>query len=271
VPGLTVTIITLDEAAHIGACLASVGWADEIVVVDSGSTDGTPALARAAGARVIERDWPGYAAQKNFAAGEASHDWILSVDADERVTPELAAEIRGVLDAAPHHAGFRIPRVTWHLGKWIRTTDWYPDYQLRLYDRRRAAWKLHPVHESVEASGTVGQLANDLQHFAYRDLRHHFETMQKYTTLAAEEMHARGRRAGLFHLTIHPYAAFMRNYLLRRGFMDGLAGLVISVMNAYYVFLKFAKLWALERKAPPPQTPQPPQPPAPPTDRRPRS
>lgn len=244
-PKVTATVITLNEAAHIEACLASLAWADEVIVVDSGSTDGTPDRARSKGARVVVKDWPGYSNQKNFAAGEAAHDWILSVDADERVTPELANEIRQLLTTEPGPSGYRIPRVTWHLGRWIRTTDWYPDPQLRLYDRRRARWKAKPVHESVAADGEVGRLANDLQHFAYRDIGHHHLTMDRYTTLAAKEMADAGRRASLFDLTIHPWAAFMRNYFLRRGIFDGIPGFIISTMNAYYVFLKFAKLRAL--------------------------
>ena len=243
-PKLSVTVITLNEAAHIEACLRSVTWADEVLVVDSGSTDATVDLARAAGARVLTREWPGYAAQKNFAAAEATHDWILSIDADERVAPELAQQIRALLAADPPAAGYRIPRVTWHLGRWIRTTDWYPDHQLRLYDRRRARWKPKPVHESVECDTPPGYLRGDLQHYAYRDISHHHQTMDRYTSLAAEEMHAAGRRAGVFDLTVHPWAAFVRNYLLRRGFADGMPGFIISVMNAYYVFLKFAKLRA---------------------------
>ena len=244
-PKLSVTIITLNEARHIEACLASVAWADEILVVDCGSGDGTADLARAAGARVIVRDWPGYAAQKNFAAGEVVHEWILSVDADERVTPALALEIRRVLATEPSDAGYRIPRITWHLGRWIRGTDWYPDPQLRLYDRRRARWQSRRVHESVTADGPVGRLLHPMQHYAYRDVSHHVETMNRYTTLAAEEMAAAGRQAGTLDLVVHPAAAFVRNYVLKRGFRDGLAGLIISTMNAFYVFLKFAKLWAI--------------------------
>jgi glycosyltransferase involved in cell wall biosynthesis len=239
---LTVTVITLNEAENIAACLDSVRWADELLVVDSGSTDNTIDLARAAGARVLTNPWPGYPAQKNFAAQHASHDWILSVDADERVTPELAAEIRALLDRGPTAAGYRVPRVTWHLGRWIRTTDWYPDYQLRLYDRRRAHWPPKRVHESVQADGQVVDLTNDLQHYAYRDVAEHLRTMDRYTTLAAGEMYAAGRRAGVLDLTIHPLAAFFRNYLLKGGVRDGVPGFIISVMNAFYVFLKFAKL-----------------------------
>jgi glycosyltransferase involved in cell wall biosynthesis len=244
---LTVTIITLNEAANIDACLESVRWADEVLVVDSGSKDGTPDRARARGARVLARDWPGYAAQKNFAAEQATHDWILSVDADERVTPALAEEIQRTLSTAPSAAGYRVPRVTFHLGRWIRTTDWYPDHQLRLYHRKQANWPPRLVHESVSASGSVGQLQGELQHFAYRDLSHHYATMDRYTSLAAEEMRAAGRRAGVSDLLIHPFAAFLRNYILKRGVLDGVPGLIISSMNAYYVFLKFAKLYEGQR------------------------
>ena len=244
---VSVIVITLNEASNIDACLASVAWADDVLVVDSGSTDATVDIARARGARVIQRDWPGYSAQKNFAATEARHDWILSVDADERVTPELADEVQRTVAAQPAAAGYRIPRVTFHLGRWIRTTDWYPDYQLRLYHRGRASWRPKPVHESVAADGAVEHLSGELQHFAYRDLSHHFATMERYTTLAAEEMRGAGRSASIVDLVFHPPLAFLRNYLLKRGFADGTVGFVISAMNAYYVFLKFAKLWALER------------------------
>jgi len=251
-------MITLNEAANIEACLASVAWADERLVIDSGSTDGTTDLARKNGARVIDRAFSGYSAQKNFAAEAATHDWILSVDADERVSPALADQIRQRLETDPRSAGFRVPRVTWHLGRWIRTTDWYPDYQLRLYDRRRARWNGRRVHESVETTAPVEVLTAELQHFAYRDISHHLSTMDRYTTLAAVEMHAAGRRAGLTDLVIHPAAAFLRNYVLRRGMADGIPGLIISSMNAHYVFLKFAKLWALNHAAANAVSPGPP-------------
>ncbi len=247
-PPLSVTVITFNEAGHIDACLDSVAWADEVLVVDSGSTDDTVARARARGARVIERDWPGYAAQKDFAASEASHDWILSVDADERVTPELRDEIRATLSAGPAAVGYRIPRLAWHLGRSIRTTDWYPDYQLRLYDRRAARWRPMRVHESVEADGPVGRLSHHLQHYTYRDLGHHVETINRYSTLAAAQMLDAGRRAGGLDLVVRPPAAFIRNYILRRGFAEGVPGLIISAMGAWYVFLKFAKLWDATRR-----------------------
>ena len=243
-PKLTVTVITRDEAANIDAALASVAWADEIVVVDSGSTDDTVAIAARHTPRVETRAWPGYSAQKNYAASVASHDWILSIDADERVTPELAGEIRGVLKNQPPHGGYRIPRATWYLGRWIRSTDWYPDFQLRLYDRRRAQWNGRPVHESVKlGSGDPGVLHHDLQHYPYREIRDHLATIDTYTTLAAAEWAAQGRRASITSLALHPPFAFLRNYVLRGGFKDGSAGFVVSALNSYYVFLKFAKLW----------------------------
>jgi len=251
---VTATIITFNEAANIEAALASLSWADEIIVVDSESTDNTTEIARTFTDKVIVRPWPGYVAQKNFAAEQASHDWIFSLDADERVTPELAAEVKAALDHdrrdvgasnRPRAAGYRVPRVTFHLGRWMRSTDWYPDYQLRLYDRRRARWAGKYVHESVKADGPVEYLRSELQHFAYRDHAHHLETMDRYTTLAAKQMFEEGRRAGFFHLVVHPPAAFFRNYVLRGGFRDGKAGLMVSAMNARYVRLKFAKLWEL--------------------------
>ena len=199
-PKVSVTIITHNEAAHIAEALASVAWADEIVVVDSMSTDETAAIARSFTPHVVVREWPGYIAQKNPAASLAANDWIFSLDADERVTPGLAREVQETMAAAPAHGGFRMPRVTFHLDRWIRTTDWYPDPQLRLYDRRRATWKPRRVHESVEANGAVVQLTHDLQHFAYRDIGHHLTTMDRYTTLAAEQMDADGKKAGLADL-----------------------------------------------------------------------
>jgi glycosyltransferase involved in cell wall biosynthesis len=247
VPKLSVTIITRNEAADIEAACESAAWADEIVVVDSGSTDDTAAIARRR-ARVEVRGWPGYIAQKNYAASIASHDWILSLDADERVTPELAAEIRSRLSGEPVEHAFRIPRVTFHLGRWIRTTDWYPDYQTRLYDRRSAEWTGRYVHEAVTVRGETGQLQGELQHYAYRDVADHLETIDRYTTLAARQMHEDGRRATAVDLALHPLFAFLRNYIVRGGIRDGATGFLISRMNAYYVFLKFAKLWELQRK-----------------------
>jgi glycosyltransferase involved in cell wall biosynthesis len=249
-PKLSVTVITKNEARDLGAALASVAWADEIVVVDSQSTDDTVAIARQHTDRIVVRDWPGYIDQKNYAASIASHEWILSLDADERVTPELAGEITALMARTPREAAFRIPRVTWHLGRWIRTTDWYPDYQLRLYDRRSAQWTGKYVHEAVAVRGETGQLRGELQHYAYRDIADHLETIDRYTTYAARQMYEAGRRAGVVDVVVHPPLAFLRNYIVRGGIRDGATGFIISRLNAFYVFLKFAKLRELQNREP---------------------
>lgn len=245
-PPVSVTIITLNEADHIAAAIDSVSWSDDIIVVDSHSTDGTADIARGKGARVVVRDWPGYIDQKNYAATLARHDWIFSLDADERVTSALAHEIQTVMAAEPRHRGYRVPRVTFHLGRWIRSTDFYPDYQTRLYDRRAGRWQGKYVHESVSVDGGAGQLTQELEHYSYRDLDDHLDRINHYTTLAARQMHESGRRAGPIDLIVHPPAAFLRNYILRRGFLDGSAGLTLSLVNSYAVFLKFAKLRELQ-------------------------
>jgi glycosyltransferase involved in cell wall biosynthesis len=244
---LSVTIIAKNESANIAAALESVSWADEIIVVDAESTDDTVGIARRFTDRVIVRTWSGFIDQKNHAASLASHDWILSLDADERVTPSLAREIREAIGSAPGVAAFRMPRITWHLGRWVRGTDWYPDWQVRLYDRRRARWTGRYVHEKLTVEGKVGELKSELQHFPYADVTAHLETINRYTTLAARQMHEDGRRAGVVQLLAHPPVAFMRNYVARGGYREGRAGFVISALNAYYVFLKFAKLWELQR------------------------
>ncbi len=247
-PPVTATVITKNEADAIADALRSVAWADEIIVVDAESTDATVAIARQFTDRVTTRAWTGYVDQKNHAASLAAHDWIFSLDADERVTAELAAEIRSLLASRPKYAGYRMPRVSFHLGRWMRTTDMYPDYQLRLYDRRAARWDGLHVHESVKVdSNSIGYLKSELQHYPYRDLSEHLLRMDRYTTLAARQMFERGKRATRLELLLHPPAAFLRNYLLKGGFRDGKAGLVISLVNSYYVMLKFAKLWELQR------------------------
>jgi (heptosyl)LPS beta-1,4-glucosyltransferase len=245
---LTVTVITYNEAEHIAAALDSVAWADEIIVIDSGSTDGTIEIARQKATQVIVRDWPGYSAQKNFAADQAAHDWVLSLDADERVTPSLAEEIRALLQRGPDVKGYRIKRVSRYLGRWIRTTDWYPDYQLRLYHRRAGRWNGLRIHESFRlADGHPMLLSNEIEHYAYRNISHHLKKIDAYTTLIAEQLHEEGRRTSLLTMALHGKFAFFRNYVLRRGFMDGVPGLIVSVLNSYYVFLKLAKLWERQR------------------------
>lgn len=249
-PPLSVTVITRNESSNISAALESVSWADEIVVVDAESTDDTAAIARRFTPRVMVREWPGFVAQKNFAATQACHDWILSIDADERVSPALADEIRDALRVEPADAGFRVPRASFYLGRWLRSTDWYPDFQLRLYDRRRARWEGRYVHESVLADGTVRKLRGELLHYPYRDIAHHVQTIDRYTTLVAEQAAEQGKRASMADLLVRPPLAFLRNYVLRLGIRDGRVGLVVSLLNSYYVFLKFAKIWEGQHRKP---------------------
>jgi (heptosyl)LPS beta-1,4-glucosyltransferase len=248
VPPVTATIITKNEADAIADALKSLSWADEIVVVDAESTDDTVAIARQFTDRVFVRPWKGYVDQKNHAASIATHDWIFSLDADERVPVDLSAEMRALLVADPKHAGYRMPRVSFYLGRWIRTTDMYPDYQLRLYNRRKGRWDGLHVHESVKVDdNSIGYLKGELQHYPYRDLSEHLVRMDRYTTLAARQMFEKGKRATRVELLIHPPVAFLRNYVLKGGFRDGKAGLIVSMVNSYYVMLKFAKLWELQR------------------------
>ncbi len=253
-PKVSVTIISLNESEHIAAAIDSAAWADEIVVVDSGSRDNTVEIARARGARVSERGWTGYVDQKNHAASLASNDWIFSLDADERITPALAGEIQALLTTDPPRRGYRVPRVAFHLGRWIRTTDFYPDPQTRLYDRRAARFAGKYVHESVTVDGPVGRLRHELEHYSFRDLEDQLARINHYTTLAARQMYEAGRRTNALELLIHPPAAFLRNYVLRRGILDGTTGFTISLINAYSVFLKFAKLRELQGKECSPST-----------------
>ena len=240
-------VITKNEADAIADALTSLSWADEIIVVDAESTDNTVAIARQFTERVYVRAWKGYVDQKNHAATLATHDWIFSLDADERVTPELSAEIGALLQSEPAARGYRMPRVSFYLGRWMRTTDMYPDYQLRLYDRRYARWHGLHVHESVKVDKEVGYLKSELQHYPYKDLSEHLIRMDRYTTLAARQMFEKGKRATRLELLFHPPIAFVRNYILKGGFRDGKPGLIISLVNSYYVMLKFAKLWELQR------------------------
>jgi glycosyltransferase involved in cell wall biosynthesis len=244
---LTVTVITRNEAANIEGALESVKWADEIVVVDSRSSDNTVEIARRHASRIEVHDWKGYSAQRNYAAAIASHDWILALDADERVPPELAQEIQAIMRSGPAAGGYRMPRISYYLGRWIRGTDWYPDYQLRLYNRRAGQFNGKRVHESVElAHGRAGTLRHNLQHYPYRDISDHVISIDHYTTLAAEEWFANGRRTNALDVMLHPPAAFLRNYVVRGGFRDGIPGFLVSVLNSYYVFLKILKLWELQ-------------------------
>jgi len=247
-PPISVILITKDAAAHVERALRSVAWAQERIVVDAGSSDGTVALATPLATRVETRAWSGYGDQKNHAASLASHDWVLSLDADEAITDALRTQI-AALATRPEAAAFRMPRVTWYLGRWIRSTDWYPDRAVRLYDRRRAQWDDRPVHEALIVQGRIGDLTGEIEHRPYADVAEHLSRMNHYTTLAAAQMHAAGRQARGWHLVVHPVAAFLRNYIARGGFRDGVPGLIVSMLGGVYVLQKYVKLWERQRQA----------------------
>ena len=246
---ITATVITFNEEHNIAAALESLAWADEIIVVDSESTDRTVEIARRFTDRVLVRPWPGYSAQKNFAAEQASNDWIFSLDADERVSPELTTSILEIeKGAAPKQAGFEMPRRTFYLGRWIKYSGWWPDHKVRLYDRRRARWRGDFVHETLEVNDRVNRLDGDILHYTVRDAAEHHLRMDRYTTLAAEELCSRGKRASLGSLLVSPVVVFLRSYLFKLGFLDGVPGLAIARFAAHYEFLKNLKLWEMRMK-----------------------
>jgi len=246
---ITATVITFNEEQNIAAALESLSWADEIIVVDSESADRTVEIARGFTDRVFVRPWPGYSAQKNFAAEQASNDWIFSLDADERVSKELASEIAQLkYGAHPDAACFEMPRLTFYLGRWIRHSGWRPDHKLRLYHRRRAHWRGDYVHETLETDGKIDRLTGDILHFTVRGASEHHLRMDRYTTLAAEQAHSLGKRASMASLLVSPTVVFVRSYILKLGFLDGAPGLAIARFAAHYEFLKNLKLREMRMK-----------------------
>jgi glycosyltransferase involved in cell wall biosynthesis len=247
---LSLVVITRDAAADIEACLASAAFAAEAVVVDSGSRDDTVKRARALGARVLEHAWQGFGAQKRFAVAQAAHDWVLCVDADERVSPELAASIEARFrGGAPDAAAFAIARRNRFLGRWLAHGEGYPDWNVRLFDRRRAQWSDDAVHEHVVADAPVERIRGDLLHYSAESVEEYVAKQNRYTTLQAQAMHARGATSGFPRLVLSPLARFVRFYVLRAGFLDGAAGFGHVAVGAFASFMKHAKLIALERSA----------------------
>jgi glycosyltransferase involved in cell wall biosynthesis len=251
---ITVTIITFNEADNIRAACESVAWADELLVVDSESTDATREIASECGARVISRPWPGFAAQKQFAADAASHEWVLSLDADERVSDELRASVEDLLYTPDERLadGYRVARRSFYMGRWIRGGGWYPDHQLRLYRRARGRWQGTHIHESVrmDEGARIETLSGDLLHFSVRDASHHHRMIgERYAPLAARQMHEQGRRTTPLKIAAAAPAAFARSLVLKGGFRDGLAGLAIARFAAHHAFLKHLLLWELQNAA----------------------
>jgi glycosyltransferase involved in cell wall biosynthesis len=248
---ITATIITFNEAANIRAACESVAWADEVLVVDSESSDATCALAARCGARVVVRRWPGFVAQKQFAAEAAANEWVFSLDADERVSPELRARIEALrrAPAAELADGYRIARRSFYMNRWIRGGGWYPDYQLRLYRRTRGRWAGAHIHESVkmDADARVETLAGDLLHYSVRDAaQHHRMIGERYAPLAARQLFEQGRRTTPLRVATVGPLTFVRNFIFKGGWRDGLAGYCIARFAAHHAFLKYLLLWELQ-------------------------
>jgi glycosyltransferase involved in cell wall biosynthesis len=247
-PGISACVITLNEADRIEACLASLAFCDEIVVVDSGSTDATVAIAAARGARVLTRAFDGYRRQKDFAVRAATCDWVLCIDADERVTDALRGSIEQARAAGLPAAGFHFARATEYFGAFLRHGNAYPDRVMRLFDRRRGGFRgEREIHEHASVDGDVRTLSGDLEHRAYRSLSDQVARLDRYARLMAEHLHARGRRAHVYNIVLNPFWRFVRGYILRAGFLDGWRGLVYAYVEADYVRQKFIKLWLLDR------------------------
>jgi glycosyltransferase involved in cell wall biosynthesis len=241
---LSAVLITRNAASQLPACLAALSFCDEIVVVDSGSTDDTAAIARGHGARVIEQDWLGFGPQKQFAVGQAGNDWVLCVDADERVSDALRASIVAEL-AAPKFRAYRFPRCNRFMGRYLRHGEGYPDWSLRLFDRRHARWSDDAVHEKVLTGAPVGDLRGDLLHDSAETLQHYLAKQDRYTSLAAEEALAAGRRATPLHLLLSPLVRFVKFYFVRLGFLDGLPGLLHILVGCRNSYMKYEKMRAI--------------------------
>ena len=253
---LSVAIVTLNEEENLARTLASVSWAQEIIVVDSGSTDRTVEIARSINATVLERPWPGFAAQKNFALTQCTGDWILSLDADEELSPELQQQIRHTLSSAPTFDAFYLKRRNLFLGRWIKHGGFYPDPKLRLFRNRLPSppqFEARPVHETLHFAGPTATLDGDILHHAYPTLSSYIEHMDRYSSLGAQLLIDKGRTsANIFtffaRIVIFPFFGFKWNYLFRLGFLDGREGLLLNLYHACYSSWKYAKAWELARK-----------------------
>lgn len=238
---LSAAIIAKNEEKKIGGCLDSLSFADEIIVVDSGSADRTAEIAREKGARVIFHEWQGHVAQKNFALDQARGDWIISLDADERVSARLRAQILRELEN-PRAGGYAFPRLVYYLNRWIRHCGWYPARKTRLVRRGAARWTGENPHDRLEVNGRVINLDGDLYHLSFDDISAHLRTINSFTTIAANERAAAGARAGWWEILLRPPATFIKMYFIKLGFLDGAPGFIACALSAYHVFSKYVKL-----------------------------
>jgi glycosyltransferase involved in cell wall biosynthesis len=242
---ISVYVLTYNNRRTIEQCLKSLNWAEELVIVDSFSTDGTYEICLQYTKGVYRRKWPGHCDQYQYAADLTTHEWIMFVDADEEVPPELAEEIRRTLDGdGKGFDGFLVYRRTYYLGRWVQYGGWYPDCEIRLYRRNKGRWE-GGLHAKVAVDGKVGSLKNEYLHYTYRDISDQIQTIDKYSRISAEDLAKGGEKFSLFKLLFHPPFRFIKEYFFKSGFRDGLPGLIIIVSTMFYVFMKYAKLWEL--------------------------
>ena len=247
-PPISGVVICYNEEDSVARCLESLSWCDELVVVDSHSTDRTPEISSRYTERVISQEFLGYVKQKNFALDQAKHDWVVCLDADEALSEDLAREIRGAISTdAEGMVGFVLDRVTHFLGIWHDRGEWYPDLQLRVFRRSRGRWTGRDPHDRVVVAGKTRRLQGRLLHWNYRDLAEHVRTVDRFSAIQAKAMHAEGIRFRLVDLLVRPFHRFIKGYFFRQGFRKGIPGFMVSISTAYYVFMKYAKLWEIER------------------------
>src|SRR3972149_4119187 len=254
---ISACIITLNEESRIRDCLESVKWVDEIIVVDSFSTDKTIDICREYTDRVYQRAWPGNIDQKNYTISLAKCNWILSLDADERLSPKLIEEIQEAVCNPGNVVGFFFPRRSFYLGRWICHGDWYPDYQLRLFKRDCGQWQGTNPHGRVILDGKTKHMKQDIYHFNYKNFSHQLRTIDTYSNIFADAMIARRKGFSLFQLVFRPLYKFIKVYFIKMGFLDGLPGFILAVSNAFYIFVKYVKLWEREHSAAQPQPKDP--------------
>ncbi len=246
-PKVSAVIIAHNEEDRISQCLKSVRWADEIIVVDAYSNDNTVNICQMFGASVIQRRWQGHINQKNFAISQAINDWVFSLDADEVASPKLTVEIRDIMSSGKiKQSGFYIPRQTSYLGRWIRHCGWYPDFKLRLFNRRRGYWAGEDPHDSVVCKGKTSRLDGNIYHYSFTDgISSHLDTINRYTGIAAVQRCKKGKKAKWFDLFLRAPLTFFKLYIIKQGFLDGVPGLIICTLSSFHVFVKYAKLWEL--------------------------
>lgn len=245
--GISVITITYNEERNITDCLESVKWADEVIIVDAHSSDHTREIAQRYTNKIYQTKWVGYSEAKSFALNYVINDWVLWIDADERVTPELAREIQTLLKFPNTFAGYEVGRKAYFLGRWIQYCGWYPGYVVRLFKRGGAQFTSSKVHEKINLNGPIGRLKNDLIHLTDDTLYHYFNKFNRYTTLAAQELLQAGKKFSLYDILIRPLFMFIKMYFVRLGFLDGMHGLILSMLSSAYVFTKYAKLWDIAR------------------------